>query len=151
MRKGKQSKSQSRAGRTRPVAFPGSKYMVLKFVILPLTHGRIASVKDYWLCILTVGWLAVTGWQMTSAAEMPGSRILLPSSAATIINPASDRAHQPARGARTPFRCYGDGGVTQTIVVLLTIFSCCFVSYSYSHVPRFCHWLVSRICLPGLC
>ena len=113
-------------------------------------HSRIASVKDYWLCILTVGWLAVTGWQMTSAAEMPGSRILGPSSGATIINPASDRAHQPARGATTPlpklWRPWSNSNS-----VLLTIFSCSFVSYFYLHVPRFCHRLVLRTCLPGLC
>ena len=78
-------------------------------------HSRIASVKDYWLCILTVGWLAVTGWQMTSAAEMPGSRILGPSSGATIINPASaELTSQP--GAPQPLcRSYGDRGVTQTL------------------------------------
>ena len=117
MRKGKQRKSQSRTGRARPVAFLWPKYMV--FEILYYTchpwHSRIASVKDYWLCILTVGWLAVTGWQMTSAAEMPGSRILGPSSGATIINPASaELTSQPA--APQPLcRSYGDRGVTQTL------------------------------------
>ena len=92
----------------------------------------------------------MTGWQMTSAAEMPGSRILGPSSGATIINPASDRAHQPARGATTPlpqlWRPWSNSNS-----VLLTIFSCSFVSYFYLHVPRFCHRLVLRTCLPGLC
>ena len=80
---------------------------------------------------------------MTSAAEMPGSRILGPSSGATIINPASDRAHQPARGATTPlpklWRPWSNSNS-----VLLTIFSCSFVSYFNLHVPRFCHRLVLR-------
>ena len=139
MRKGKQSKSQSRAGRTRLVAFPGPKHMVFEIRFFT-SHPWQNRQCERLLTVHPDCWVA--GGDGLANDICSGD--------ARIQNPAPEQRrhhHQsrirpsyPEPGApEPPFRCYGDGGVTQTIVVLLTIFSCCFVSYSYSHVPRFCH------------
>ena len=119
------------------------------FYLSPMAESPV------WKTIDCASWL-LGGWRWRAGKWHLQRRCQDPESCSRAAPPPSSIPHQTELTSQPgapepPFRCYGGGGVTQTLVVLLTILSCCFVSYFYCHVPRFCHWLVSRMCLPGLC
>ena len=154
MRKGKQRKSQSRTGRARPVAFLWPKYMVFEILYYTCHPWHIGIAESpVWKTIDCASWL-LGGWRWRAGKWHLQRRCQDPESWARAAAPPSSIQHQTeltrGRGATTPlpqlWRPWSNSNS-----VLLTIFSCSFVSYFYLHVPRFCHRLVLRTCLPGLC